>query len=220
MTKQIIIALATEGNTDIRFLESIIKRTFEKIAFQCSDSIEIFDPIYLKKPQGNIQEKALNYGDQIVKSGAMVFCLHIDADDKTDEQAFNNQINPAFNMIKNHYPELSNGLIAIIPVQMTEAWMLADKELLKRELCTKENDAELGINKPPEAFADPKEIIEKVIIIATQKLGKRRRSKLKIDDLYQPLGQKIKLEKLENLSSYQKFKETVINVFKNLNYLQ
>lgn len=219
MTKQIIIAYATEGTTDIRFLESIIKRTFEEVAFQCSDAIEIFDPIHFKKLKGNIEEKALKYADQFIESGAMVFCLHIDADNRTDEQAFQNQINPAFNTIKNNHQELSNCLIAIVPIQMTEAWMLADKELLKSELGTNENDEILGINKHPELFADPKQIIQETIRITRENLTKRRRSKLKIDDLYKPLGQKIKLEKLEVLPSYQKFKNAVINVFKQLNYL-
>jgi hypothetical protein len=219
MTKQIIIAYATEGTTDIRFLESIIKRTFEKIAFQCSDTIEIFDPIYLTKVQGNIKEKALKYGEQIVKSGAMIFCLHIDADHKTDQQAFNNQINPAFNVIKNKYPELSNNLVAIVTIQMTEAWMLADTEVLKSELGTNETNEKLGINKHPESFADPKQILINIIKITRENLTKRRRYKLKIDELYQPLGQKIKLENLENLSSYKKFKDRVISVFYSLNYL-
>jgi hypothetical protein len=53
MSKQIIIAVATEGTTDIRFLESIIQRTFEKIAFECSDLIEVFDPIFLEKVPGS-----------------------------------------------------------------------------------------------------------------------------------------------------------------------
>ncbi len=47
MSKQLIIALATEGTTDIRFLKSIIQRTFEKLAFECQDPVEIFEPICL-----------------------------------------------------------------------------------------------------------------------------------------------------------------------------
>ena len=103
---------------------------------------------------------------------------------------------------------------------MTEAWMLADKELLKSELGTLKNDEELGINKKPETFADPKKVIEESIQIVRQEVSKRRRYQLKIDDLYQPLGQKINLQKLDTLSSYSKFKEAVRETFRKLNYLR
>lgn len=184
MSKQIIIAVATEGTTDIRFLESIIQRNFEKIAFDCSDLVEVFDPIFLEKVPGSIEAKALNYASQAIETGAMILCLHVDADAQTDEIAFADRIDPAFQAIANdrQYQELHETLIPIVPVHMTEAWMLADKELLKKELGTKKNNDELGINKPPESFSDPKQAIQKAIQVAKQELSKRRRYKLKIGD--------------------------------------
>ena len=55
--------------------------------------------------------------------------------------------------------------------------------------------------------------------MAKQELSKRRRYKLKIGDLYQPLGQKVDLQYLESLPSYQKFQKAVRDVFIKLNYL-
>jgi len=63
MIKQVIIGLATEGNTDTRFLESVVRRTFEDVAFECSEPIEIFDLVPLEKSSGSphsIEEKALD----------------------------------------------------------------------------------------------------------------------------------------------------------------
>jgi hypothetical protein len=63
--KQIIIALATEGSSDHRFLPNIIQRTFERVAFDDQQEIEIFDPICLPQISGeNIQEKAKKYAIQ------------------------------------------------------------------------------------------------------------------------------------------------------------
>ncbi len=60
--KQIIIALATEGSSDHRFLTNIIQRTFERVALDGQQEIEIFDPICLPQISGeNIQEKAKKY---------------------------------------------------------------------------------------------------------------------------------------------------------------
>ena len=50
--KQIIIALATEGSSDHRFLPNIIQRTFERVAFDVEQEIEIFDPICLPQISG------------------------------------------------------------------------------------------------------------------------------------------------------------------------
>jgi hypothetical protein len=215
--KQIIIALATEGSSDHRFLPNIIQRTFERVAFEDQQEIEIFEPICLSQISGeNIREKAKKYASQAVEQGAMVLCFHADADDKTDENAFNERINPAFNAIKSDKGDLCKNLVAIVPIQMTEAWMLADKELLKKQLCTKKSDSELAIDKHPESFSNPKETIKNAINKAREGIAKRYRNKLKIDDLYSPLGTKIELSKLESLSSYKKFEKAVRDIFPQL----
>ena len=215
--KQIIIALATEGSSDHRFLPNIIQRTFERVAFEDQQEIEIFEPICLSQISGeNIREKAKKYAIQAVEKGAMVLCFHADADDKTDENAFNERINPAFNAIKSDKGDLCKNLVAIVPIQMTEAWMLADKELLKKQLCTKKSDSELAIDKHPESFSNPKETIKNAINKAREGIAKRYRNKLKIDDLYSPLATTIELSKLESLSSYKKFEEAVRDIFPQL----
>ena len=104
-------------------------------------------------------------------------------------------------------------------MQMTEAWMLSHKDLLKDEIGTGKSDAELGIHKSPEVYADPKQAIETAIRKARQDLTMRRRHKLTIAELYLPIGQKVSLNKLENLPSYQKFKEAVRIAFRQLGYL-
>lgn len=219
MSPQIIIAFATEGNTDIRFLESVIKRTFEEVAVECLQDLEIFDPIHIPKVDGSIEEKALDYAGKALENGASILCIHVDADDRTDKKTFDDRISPAFNAIREAKTELCKNLVAIVPVQMTEAWMLADKELLKRQLGTNKNDEELGINKSPEGFSDPKQIIESAIRLARSDLSKRRRSELTIGELYQPIGQQIELNKLDSLPSYQKFKKAIRNTFTELGYL-
>ena len=215
--KQIIIALATEGSSDHRFLPNIIQRTFERVAFDDEQDIKIFDPICLPQISGeNIREKAKKYAIQAAEKGAMVLCFHADADDKTDKNAFKERIDPAFNAIKSDEGDLCKNLVAIVPIQMTEAWILADKELLKKELCTNKSDSELAIDKEPESFSNPKETIKNAINKAREGITKRYRNKLKIDDLYSQIGTNIPLSKLESLSSYKKFEEAVRDIFPQL----
>jgi len=138
----------------------------------------------------------------------------------TDAKVFNDRINPAFNAVKNLPGEyVCKNLVATVPVQMTEAWILSDKVLLKAEIGTGNSYVELGIHKSPEVYADPKQTIEAAIRIARLDLTRRRRHKLTIAELYLPIGQKVSLNKLENLPSYQKFKEAVRIAFQELGYL-
>ena len=131
MINQITIGFTTEGSTDVRFLESIIQRTFEEVAFDCIGQIEILPIQHLSKEDGDVQTSAINYGKKADKLGIMVLCLHGDADDVTDVNAFEQRISPAFRSIENEPSILCKNLVAVVPVQMSEAWMLADKELLK-----------------------------------------------------------------------------------------
>ena len=114
---------------------------------------------------------------------------------------------------------LSFTLVPLIPIQETEAWMLADTVLLKEQIGTKEEDTTLGIHRQPESVANPKEVIENAIRLAHQSTTKRRRCNLVIGDLYGIMGVSIDLEKLEKLSAYQDFKNNIRQVFRQRNIL-
>jgi hypothetical protein len=220
MSKQIIIGFTTEGPTDIRFLESIIQRSFEAIAFECDGQVEILPVQCIEKQEGDFVKTVKCYAQQAKERGIMVLCVHTDADSTTDTGTFNNKINPAFTAVENAQREhLCKNLVPIVPVRMTEAWMLSDKELLKAEIGTRKSHEDLGINRPPEVYADPKQAIKTAIRVARQDQTRRRRRDLTVAELYSPIGQKISLTKLERLPSYQKFKEAVRDAFRKLNYL-
>lgn len=220
MSNIVTIAYTTEGSTDQRFLESIILKTFEEVALKCETEIEVFNPIYIKsnKTKGFV-ENICSISIKALNTGINVLCIHTDADDVNNEHVLTHKVLPAIkavNLLPNN--KACKNLVAVIPVQMSEAWMLADKQLFKEELNTTKTDAELNINKDPEAIANPKSIIEIALQVSQAHLSKRR-NRLTIGELYQPIGQKISISKLEELDSFRKFKISVENAFKELNYL-
>lgn len=149
--------------------------------------------------------------------GINLLCIHIDADDKSDENVTKNKIQPIISAFKDlNEKSFCKNITFIIPIQMTEAWLLADKNLLKKQLGTNKPDTELGIDKPPENYANPKEVIKEAIRIALSE-KKRRRYKIDIADIYAPMGAEISLEALNNLSSFQNFKNSLKASFKTLN---
>ena len=221
MSKQIIIGFSAEGRTDFRFLKSIIQRSFESVAFECDGQIEVLPVQYIEKVSGEFSEGLKVCAQQAVERGVMVLCVHCDADAKNDADTFRYKIDPAFSLIcETDGDSLCKILVPIVPVVMTEAWMLSDKELLKAEIGTDKSDADLGIGKFPEDYSNPKDCIQKAIKIGRQEMTRRRRKELNISELYQSIGQQVSLNKLDELPSYRKFKEGIRAALRQLQYLR
>lgn len=223
MSRLLHIGLFTEGSTDVRFLESVVKRTFVEIAFDCQGEVDVEVSVV------DVNKKELGFVDQILSAarkgmeelGIMILCVHVDADDKDDKAIWEYKIYPAQCKLREGTDkELCRHLLPLVPVYMTEAWMLADKELLKQHIGTHKTDRELNIHREPEKIADPKVAICEAIRIARQEKTKRRRRDLSIAELYLPIGQQIDLNRLYSLPSYQKFRNAVVETMREMNLLR
>lgn len=220
--KQIFIGYTTEGQTDVLFLEKIIERTFEQIAFECVGDVEpVVWPLKVNKKGLSFSEYALLASQQGVDEiGMMILCIHSDADDVSNQTVLNNKIGPARELINAQNDATTCKIIVpVIPVQMMEAWMLADKDLLKKEIGTTKTDRDLKINRLPESIADPKTVIEEAIRIAQQEKTKRKRRDLRIGDIYLAVGQKISFNKLEQLPSYKQFQNDIRQAYRDLHLM-
>lgn len=217
MSNIIQIAYTTEGTTDERFLGNIIEKTFEELLFESDTEIEIHSPVHVSEAADTFKEKIKTVATKY--NYFHVICIHCDSDDQDTMAVHTNKINPAFELVNNTDNACKN-LVAVIPVQMTEAWMLADIDLLLTETNTKKTCDELNLPCRPrniEMIADPKTRIKKALRIA--QIGSRRRSILNISNLYSPISQKITMKQLEQLPSFRSFKEAVRRSLINLNYL-
>lgn len=221
MATPLFIGLFAEGTTDNRFLKNIISKTIIDIQCHCHTEIEIYDDHIndLEVSKGtSFVEKVLEASEFGLNNFAMnIFFVHTDADDKNLSKTYKNKIIPAQEALL--HSNFCRTMIPIIPIQETEAWMLANKDLLKEQMGTEMSDNDLGINSKPETFTDPKKVIKEAIGIVSQDKTKKRRKELTISDLYEPIGIEISLDKLRELPSYQKFEEEVRNAFRGLRYL-
>lgn len=220
MAKQIFVGLTTEGTTDIRFLESVVRRTFEDVAFECTQDVEVYLYVIpsLKTGKPFPQYVKETYSKALDMYGVMCLAVHTDADRESYEERMADKIEPARKELMTLNDDESSKLLTpIIPVRMMEAWMLADKNLLKAEIGTDLSDVVLGIERNPEVIPDPKKTIEDAIRIATEELP-RRRNRPTISELYEVIGNAISTEALMTLSSYRKFKEEVRDTFGKLGY--
>ena len=222
MPIQLYIGFTVEGSTDTRFLTQVIQNVFEDIAFECRTDVVIEDvrPVHVHKTE--FTETMLNASRQAAECGITVLCIHADSDARNIENVMEFKFTPfveALNPLADN--DYCKTIVPVIPIQMTEAWMMADKELLKTKIAAQgKRDADLGLERAPEVYADPKQTIMDAIRIAQSGKTKRRRNELTINDLYDEMGQSIPLQKLRELPSFQHFEENVRNAFRSLGYIE
>lgn len=222
MGKQLFIGLAVEGNTDMRFLRSVVQRAFSRIVFDLCDQdidIDVFDINVPKVGKSFREFVACASKDAVNKYGVLVLAVHADSDKETLKQRMEDKFIPAQEYLDSlDENECCKILVPVIPIRMIEAWMMADTQLLREEMGTDLLDSDLGLHRPPEEIADPKALIEEAIRIVQKSLPKKRRT-LKIGDLYEILGYKISYESLLSLPSFKAFVDASINALRTLHYL-
>ncbi len=220
--QQIYIGLMTEGKTDWRFFESIVIETFKEISFECNQVPEVYSVRFVKDlEEKKFIDKVLEASKKGVEEfGITILCVQADADTTTSKDTYQYKINPAKKILKEQNEEdYCKILVALVPLQETESWLLADKELFKNEIGTTKTNKQLGINRNPEAIANPKEIIQEAIRIVQKKNTKQRRDEINISELYKKIGDNLDLRKLDQLESYQDFKNNVREAYKELGLL-
>lgn len=221
MSKQLFLGLISEGNTDNRFLVSVIERTIHQIIFDYGDFVVIEIDLLRKETGKAFVEQIIDANKSYHEEKfANLLLIHVDADHNDIDPVYQNKIVPLLKEIdKENNDDLCKNIVPIIPVYMIEAWMLADFELFQDEVSTNKSKTELNLNKSPEEYTDPKQSIESALNIINQERPKKRRHDLKINDLYQIIGQKIEIDKLNNLPSYKKFYENISEKLTELNFI-
>lgn len=217
----IFIGLVAEGPSDHRFLEPIIEKTVTEIAFESQGQIDIELKI-IECDKGDSFIEYVSNGSKIgfVEYGINILIVHADADGKNSEETYKNKIQPMISHIESlSEEEYCKNIIALVPVHETEAWMLADKNILISQIGTSRSENELNINGNPESFTNPKERIKEAIKIGRSDMPKKMRSSLQITDLYSYMGQSIQIEKLRALESFQDFELNIRTILTKINLL-
>jgi hypothetical protein len=218
---RLALALYAEGNTDYRFLPLIIQRTSRQILAEHKRSNVNVDRVEAIRPL----EKGPTREENILQAARLAhryqaLIIHADADDKSSEKALNERIMPGVRLVQQSNAARCEKLLPLIPIQAIEAWMLADYKVLCAEMRTDLTARMLGIPEKSalvESISKPKlRLIE-----AIAKANKQRRPHQKIDisTLYEPLGQKIRLERLKQLDAYKEFEVRLTQLFIELDLI-
>lgn len=221
--KQLFIGLIAEGTTDVRFLKNVIFKSIQELSWQCDKQVEIFDIREIKAEGDGFVDKMLAASKRACQDyGITVLCIHADSDAQSIENVMQHKFTPFLDVLKDMpEEEYCKHIVPTIPIQMIESWMLADKDLLKQLINAKEaSETDLGIEKEPESYSDPKSVIENAIRKAMSELPKKKRNQIGIADLYEILGNRLTLEKLRRIPSFVQFENNVIRVFKAIGLMR
>ncbi len=213
--KQLVLALYAEGRTDERFLPVIIERVASQILYQRAlTQVEVTEPNVLNhdpKVSGNA-ERIFSVAQKAAGYDALI--VHRDADNRTADNALEIHFEPGLQLVQKSKKNVCRELLPIIPIRMTEAWMMADVEAFLAVVGTNLKAAELEFPPQPrqvQAILDPKHELNMALDkIFTRR--RRRRKKAKLGQYYEPLARRIKLEKLDSVPAFHQFTDDLTNL--------
>lgn len=207
----LVLALYAEGPMDERFLAVIIQRTVQQIvAARESMVVDVLEPIPVRIEDTRGQAECVLAAARQTE-GYHALVIHADADHPTPDRALAERIQPGLRLVQQ--AGITHHLVPLIPVQMTEAWLLADPEALCQVIGTRMTPAELNLPTQVhqvESDPNPKQTLAQAVQRATAQRGRRR--KMKVAELYGPLARTISLERLRSVPAYQQFVDDMSHI--------
>lgn len=220
--QMLVLALYAEGETDGRFLPPIIQRTAEKILRRGeTSSIEV-------STENIPRISTFSSRDQCILEAARrasecnILIIHSDADHPSRERAYQERFLPGYDLVQRAQGTFCKSLVPIIPVRMTEAWMLAANHDLFREILgTNAKSQELGLvnrARQVESIQDPKQTLRQVLQRASSHSSRRHRE-TNLYPLYLAMGRRIDLDRLQSVPSYHQFVQDLTEVLAKLDFI-
>jgi hypothetical protein len=207
------VAFYGEGNTDYVFLKRIIQRTLEKML----PHIEILPLTDIHANGETQQDKMLAAAREAHGYGLLVF--HLDADAPDTKRARAERFDPAYAYTVQHRDEVIREIVPVIPVRITEAWMLVDFDAFREITRTKASQQDAKFPGKPhevESVQNPKSVIQQ----AVNQAATSRRKRILLKDIYAPLAEQIDLAELEKVPAYRSFRDELLHVLKETDALR
>ncbi len=207
--RTLTIAFSPEGPTDVRFLGSVIRRTAEALlTAHGRGQTDVLEPIAFMRPKGELDGAERLLAVARLAFGFHCLVVHADADDTTPAAAWAQRLAPGQQLIAAD-AKAQQQVVRLVPVAMTEAWMLADAPALREALDT-DLDAVRDLELPRPARAEqathPKNALKTALQRIQDALPPRRRQPVPqlMADLYGQLAE-VPLTSLRELESYRQF---------------
>jgi hypothetical protein len=193
--RPLTVGLFAEGKSDLQFLGGVLERQLTKLSFEGGE----FDFSGVLPAQVSTVSVASRLDEAVVGAAAgcnLVF-VHHDHNEAGKIEALRGRLDSA---------GVARGrIVAVVPVRETEAWMLADREALAAIRGTRLEGVPDSA-RALEGLADPKATL------------RTARGGSVDDELFQRLGNTVRLDRLAELPAYQSFLQDLDTALKELNF--
>lgn len=215
------LALFAEGPTDDRFLSLVLRRTTEDLCRKCaSSSVEVGEVLLLRSPNKNLDlaNKILEAARKAEGAYNILF-IHTDGAGDPDS-AYAQRVKPAKERIATELARQDKRTVGVVPVREMEAWTLVDGDALRGAFGTELDDSALGIPenaREVERILDPKQALNDAY---NRVLGNSRRRKGKVEQFFDAIGERVQLDRLRQVSAFQRLEQDLSNALGELGYLR
>lgn len=216
------LALFAEGPTDYRFLPPILRRATEDLCLRLARStVEVGEVLGLYTPSNYYDADLATQILEAARQAQGAFnILFVHADGAGDyTTAYDQRVKPATERIALELSRQQERTVGVVPVREMEAWTLVDGDALRGAFGTVLDNTALGIPtkaREVEAILDPKQALEQAYI---KVLGGKRRGKRKAADFFDAIGERVRLERLQEVPAYQRFLDELCTALVELGYI-
>jgi Domain of unknown function (DUF4276) len=197
-------ALYCEGPGDALFLRPLLLRLCETTAADAQEPVEVPDVIDLgdkAEHQSRPRDERIASAARAAEGAWIVLFIHADADARDARTAIAERVQPAIDRLAADLGA-NKQAIAVVPIRMTEAWLLADLDAFRSVLGTTLDVDALGLSKVvahgAERVTDPKALVRQAIAVA-----KPRARAAQVASYRARLGEAASLERLRHLFAFQ-----------------
>lgn len=203
--------LLTDGSSDkslIKILDWLIESLVPEIEIQS----EWADLARLPKPPKKLS-------DRIVASIDLYPCdllfIHRDAENEGREKRLS-EIQEALNVLDDQILSSVSDFVPVIPIRMTEAWLLIDEQAIRKAAGNPRGKQSLALPSPRqlESIPDPKDTLQKLLKQASNIPARRWQtvSNHRVAELI------TNFKPLEQVSAFQELRVKVKQVLEKINY--
>ncbi len=216
------LALYAEGATDYRFLSPLLARLCEDVCLnRAGQPVDISAVLALDdKPDMRNAPRAERIAKAARQAAGSWNVLFVHSDGEGDpESAVRERIAPALARLRDAGMPHAEG-VAVVPVRETEAWLLADGDVLRTVFGVMLDDAAFGLpasGAAVESIADPKQRLEQAFA-ATRPSGRRARTGAAAS--FNAIGEQVSLECLRAVPSFRTLESELIGALERLHFLR
>ena len=200
MNRQLTWSIVADGGTDL-LLVPVIQWAIHRL----DPDVEILEPEFRKR-RGSVEDFLRSYNP-----GAMVIFVHRDAENFTLE-----------NRLREFDGVTRTNVVPVVPVQMSEAWILFDGSAVARAAGSPSSHVSVPAIAEIETLRNPKERLDELLFQAAGAPAGRRGKNFKRSIVKRRVSVAAYIEDygpLENVPAFRRFQETLAERYPYRNLL-